>query len=425
MSDRSRPSWRDADVLVRTYRDAARTRPRDTSATTQPWWQTEGLALAVLAIVTAVAIGQVLFRGTLMGQDSATQFYPWYDYLGERLLAGEIPGWNPHQFSGAPFAADPQSGWMYLPTMVIFTLLSLPAAVPAFLIFHMALAGGATYALARLMRLGVSGALVAAIAYELSGPVYGRSVCCAAGFEVATWTPVVLVGAELAMQRRDLTGLRGLDAGLGQVRLDFRHRPAGLGGHRGGRRLVFLARAGHGHLVHRLRAGRRCASRAGLRLGLVPALPRHDAVLVQPLDALEGDVGQLRRGLGAQPLLLGGADLLLAGAGVGLAPQRAGGITRALGLRELGPEFGALEGEEQVAPRHGLPELHGDGVHAAGHLGRDVDLRGLDLALEDDGRGTERQPEADDEEGGGHAGSGDDDGTRGAHGEIFASARAS
>ncbi|HMM42654.1 MAG TPA: YfhO family protein [Thermomicrobiales bacterium] len=207
MSDGRQTGWRDAGVYVGgAYRDAVRSRRRDATATTQPWWQTEGLALAVFAIVTAVAIGQVLFGGTLIGQDSATQFYPWYDYLGERLRAGQIPGWNPYQFSGAPFAADPQSGWTYLPAMVIFTLLSLPTAVPLFLVFHMVLAGGATYALARLLRLGVSGALVAAAAYELSGPVYGRSVCCAAGFEVATWAPVALVGAELAIQRRDLVG---------------------------------------------------------------------------------------------------------------------------------------------------------------------------------------------------------------------------
>lgn len=207
MSENRQSDWSGAGVYVGgTYREATRSRPRDASATTQPWWQSEGLGLAVLAIVTAVAIGQVLYGGTLVGQDSATQFYPWYDYLGERLRAGQIPGWNPFQFSGAPFAADPQSGWTYLPAMVIFALLSLPVAVPVFLILHLVLAGGATYALARLMRLGVSGALVAAIAYELSGPVYGRSVCCAAGFEVATWTPVVLVGAELAIQRRDLAG---------------------------------------------------------------------------------------------------------------------------------------------------------------------------------------------------------------------------
>ena len=32
------------------------------------------------------------------------------------------------QFGGAPFAADPQSGWTYLPAMVLFTALPVSAA---------------------------------------------------------------------------------------------------------------------------------------------------------------------------------------------------------------------------------------------------------------------------------------------------------
>ena len=42
--------------------------------------------------------------------DNLTAYLPWWSYLGERLSAGQIPGWNPHQFSGIPFLADPQSG---------------------------------------------------------------------------------------------------------------------------------------------------------------------------------------------------------------------------------------------------------------------------------------------------------------------------
>ena len=209
------------------YRDATG-KPDTSDVTAQRWWQTDGLALLAIAAVTAVAAGQLLYGGILIGQDSATQFYPWYDFLGERLRAGEIPGWNPYQFAGAPFAADPQSGWTYLPAMLLFAALPLPLAVPAFLVLHLALAGFATYTLARLLRIGVGGALVAALAYELSGPVLGRSVCCPAAFEVSTWAPVALLGAELAIRQPDwarravgwaVAGLavsQGLAAWLGQ-----------------------------------------------------------------------------------------------------------------------------------------------------------------------------------------------------------------
>ncbi len=161
--------------------------------------------LLALAIVTGVASTLLLYRGTMIGQDSATQFYPWYDYLGERLRAGEIPGWNPYQFAGAPFAADPQSGWTYLPAMLVFTLLPLSLAVPVFLVGHLTLAGFGTYALARVLKILPSGAFVAAVAYQLSGPILGRSVCCPAALEVASWFPIALLGAELAIRQPDWT----------------------------------------------------------------------------------------------------------------------------------------------------------------------------------------------------------------------------
>lgn len=167
-----------------------------------PYWP-DAAALAGLGAATIVSAFLLFYGGTLIGQDSATQFYPWYEYLGDRLRDGDIPGWNPYQFGGAPFAADPQSGWMYFPAMAIFSLLPLGQAVPTFIMFHLALAGVATYALGRVLRLAASGALIAAVSFQLSGPLIGRAVCCPASFEVSTWAPVALLGAELAIRAHD------------------------------------------------------------------------------------------------------------------------------------------------------------------------------------------------------------------------------
>ena len=158
--------------------------------------------LAVLAVTSFAAVHS-LAGGTLIGQDAATQHFPWYAYLGEHLRSLEIPGWNPFQFAGAPFAADPQSGWAYLPAMAVFGLLPMPLAVPVLLWVHLALAGTGTYLLARWLGMPAVAAVVAAVAYQLSGPVYGRSSCCLAGMEIAVWTPWALAGAELAIRRDD------------------------------------------------------------------------------------------------------------------------------------------------------------------------------------------------------------------------------
>ncbi len=88
--------------------------------------------------------------------DTVTQYWPWYAYLGERLRAFEIPMWNPYQFSGTPFAADPLSGWGYLPAMVLFTVLPMVAAAEAYMVVHI-LAGIFAYALDARSTWGGSG----------------------------------------------------------------------------------------------------------------------------------------------------------------------------------------------------------------------------------------------------------------------------
>src|SRR3712207_8785901 len=54
-------------------------------------------SLSALLGLTAVAAWELVVAGTMVGQDTAAFFYPIFSALGERLRAGDIPGWNPHQ----------------------------------------------------------------------------------------------------------------------------------------------------------------------------------------------------------------------------------------------------------------------------------------------------------------------------------------
>jgi hypothetical protein len=155
------------------------------------------LALVALSLATE---WDRLTGPTWIGMDTATAFFPWYTFLGEQLRGGHIPVWNPHQFSGAPFAADPESGWMYVPAMLAFTLLPLDAAIRAHLLFQVLLAGVSTYALARALGSNALGGLLAATVYAHSGFFEGHNVCCYAYADVAAWLPVMLLGAELVIR---------------------------------------------------------------------------------------------------------------------------------------------------------------------------------------------------------------------------------
>lgn len=170
-------------------------------------------ALCLLGAFTAVAGWPLVVGGTAIGMDAVTQFYPWYSYLGRSLASGEIPAWNPHLLSGAPFAADPLSGWTYLPAMLFFTVLPLVAAAKVYLVFHLLLAGLSSYALSRSLGMGTAGALLAATAYEFSGYLYVRNTCCFAYASVVAWLPLAVLGAELAIRSRSWLQ-RGLWWGL-------------------------------------------------------------------------------------------------------------------------------------------------------------------------------------------------------------------
>jgi hypothetical protein len=163
----------------------------------------------LLFVFTLIAVWDLVSGGIVVGKDTVTQYYPWYSYLGERLRSGDIPAWNPYQFSGAPFAADPLSGWTYLPAMILFTILPVSLAAGGYLFVHLLLAGLFTYALARVLCINVAGALLASVAYEFNGFMYWRNLCCSPYASVMTWLPLAVLGAELAIRSS-----RWLDRGL-------------------------------------------------------------------------------------------------------------------------------------------------------------------------------------------------------------------
>jgi hypothetical protein len=160
--------------------------------------------LAILVLVALVLAGTLplIGGGIIAGIDNLDFFYPMLSFLGEQLRAGNIPGWNPYQFSGMPFAADPESGWTYLPAMLFFTTLPLVPAATVLMLFHFLVAALTMYAFARMIGISILGALVAAIGFAFSYFFYSRSVCCPAHIFVLTWIPSILLFVCLASRAR-------------------------------------------------------------------------------------------------------------------------------------------------------------------------------------------------------------------------------
>jgi hypothetical protein len=126
--------------------------------------------------------------------DILSFWLPRYAFLGRNLAAGHIPLWNPFEMAGYRFAADPQSGWLYAPAMVLFSTLSPGAALRTLIVFNPALEGLGLYAFLRKVGLArataTSGALSAAMIVATSWIAISLPF---AG--TLAWTPIVLLGA--------------------------------------------------------------------------------------------------------------------------------------------------------------------------------------------------------------------------------------
>ena len=68
------------------------------------------IASLALVALTLVAVWDLVIGGTVVGKDTATQFYPWYSYLGESLRSGRIPAWKPEPVLGSAFRRRPPLG---------------------------------------------------------------------------------------------------------------------------------------------------------------------------------------------------------------------------------------------------------------------------------------------------------------------------
>ena len=118
-------------------------------------WAPDGMALAGLAVLALIffwplSLGQAWIPSG--GGDLVSFLWPTYSYAAQALHAGRLPLWNPALYSGAPLAADNQSGLFYPINLVVFSLWpALPyAALEWLVVLHVWLAGAGMYLLLRL-----------------------------------------------------------------------------------------------------------------------------------------------------------------------------------------------------------------------------------------------------------------------------------
>ena len=154
-----------------------------------------GPALIVACVLFALRGFAFTPRLTNDHFDILSFWLPRFTFLARSLVAGHVPLWNPYEMMGYRFAADPQSGWLYVPAMLLFSLLSPGAAMrradrpqPA------AVAGLGLYWFLRKESLSRAAATAGGLALGMSMSTSEMAISMPfAGF--LAWTTIVLVGA--------------------------------------------------------------------------------------------------------------------------------------------------------------------------------------------------------------------------------------
>jgi hypothetical protein len=124
---------------------------------------------------------------------------PRWCFLGEALASGHLPTWLPNQFGGVPFASDPQSGWLYVPAMALFSATSCARALGLMIVLQPLLAGLGMYWFLRNDGTGRPAATVGGLTLSLL--IAGSSIALSLPFSgTLGWTAMGLAGVAGAVR---------------------------------------------------------------------------------------------------------------------------------------------------------------------------------------------------------------------------------
>lgn len=153
--------------------------------------------IGLLTLVFCLFFWRLLFeKGVEIpkgGGDFNSFYYPLSAFAAGQIQAGHFPLWNPHLYSGAPFAADYQAGALYPPNLLIWAV-ARPftyGAFEALAVFHVWWASVTAYGFVRTIGLRRAPSLLAGVTFAYGGFLTAQ-LGHAPMIAVASWLPAVL-----------------------------------------------------------------------------------------------------------------------------------------------------------------------------------------------------------------------------------------
>lgn len=163
------------------------------------------LQILLLSALCLLLFGHAIFASgeeIIAGYDILVYHYYARAFTSESILNGALPTWNPYEYAGMPFAADPRNCVFY-PLNKIFLFVPISTALTLNLALHVLLAGAGTLLLARALGLGNSAAFLSAVSFMFSGYFIDR---IAVGHEIlimgSAYLPWIFLCYEKITQKR-------------------------------------------------------------------------------------------------------------------------------------------------------------------------------------------------------------------------------
>ena len=126
--------------------------------------------------------------------DQVYQFTPWHLLAWQAVHSGHLPLWNPDSYAGSPLLATMQVAAFYPFQLIAWLLLPFPYTMVWVAGLNLLIAGLFTFALCRHYGLGWAPAMIAAMAFMLSG--YLVAWLGHPHANVAVWLPAMILAAD-------------------------------------------------------------------------------------------------------------------------------------------------------------------------------------------------------------------------------------
>jgi hypothetical protein len=145
------------------------------------------LTVVLILLAPTVMLYTLWGNPVSAGEDDVIYYYPMMKMVGQQLRKPQWPLENPHEATGMPMMADPDSAVMYPPTW-LFAVMPARSAYSLSLMLGFAVAGLGTYAYLRRLGLVTAAAGFGALAMMFCGFFVGHRVHLST-LHAAAWLP--------------------------------------------------------------------------------------------------------------------------------------------------------------------------------------------------------------------------------------------